>query len=54
MGLLKDNHADIAINFARGEFTVSRTEIKFYALPIDQAHEQSNSAVIKGDGGVVG
>ena len=43
----------MAIAFAKGLFTVQKTDHVFSCIAIDHAHEQSN-AVIKGDGGLVG
>ncbi|KAL9954824.1 hypothetical protein ACROYT_G042404 [Oculina patagonica] len=37
----------------RGLFTVHKSQRKFSAIAIDQAHEQNN-AIVKGDGGAVG
>ena len=50
---LTNKHADVAIAFAKGMFTVQKTNHVFSCIAIDHAHEQSN-AVIKGKGGAVG
>ena len=50
---LKDNAPDVALEFRKGNFTVSKTTCRFSAMAIDQAHEQNN-ALVKGDGGAVG
>ena len=39
--------------FDNGNWTVSRSNRRFSALPIDQAHEQANKPV-KGVGGIIG
>ena len=43
-------HPDIYREFSAGHFTVQKTKRVFSAIPIDQAHEQTNTRV-KGDGG---
>ena len=53
MFALKDNAPDVALEFRKGNFTVSKTTCRFSAMAIDQAHEQNN-ALVKGDRGAVG
>ena len=53
MQQLADNHPEVFSAFQKGKFTVYKSERKFSAMPIDQAHEQLNASV-KGDGGVIG
>lgn len=50
---LEKQHPEVAREFHNGNFVVHKTDRKFSAMVIDQAHEQNN-AVIKGDGGDVG
>ena len=53
MASLKQRHPDIAAEFCKGNFTVTKSKKKCSAISIDHAHEQLN-AQIKGDGGAVG
>ena len=53
MAELTEMHPDIYQEFKNGNFTAQKTKHIFSAIPIDQAHEQSN-ACVKGDGGAVG
>ena len=46
-------HPAVEDAFKAGKFTVKKTQRRFSAIPIDQAHEQNNK-IIKGDGGAVG
>ena len=50
---LSRKHPEVAIEFNEGKFTVRKTNRVFFAITIDQSHEQNN-AYIKGDGGAVG
>ena len=50
---LTNKHSDVSIAFAKGMFTVQKTNHVYSCIAIDHAHKQSN-ALIKGDGGVVG
>ena len=50
---LHKTHPDVYYEFSIGHFTVQKTKRIFPTIPIDQAHEQSNS-LVKGDGGAVG
>lgn len=43
----------LAREFHKGNFIVHKSRRDFFALAIDQAHEQNN-AIIKGDGGAIG
>eukprot|EP00112_Aurelia_sp_Birch-Aquarium-sp1_P024416 Seg771.7 transcript_id=Seg771.7/GoldUCD/mRNA.D3Y31 product="hypothetical protein" protein_id=Seg771.7/GoldUCD/D3Y31 len=47
------HHQAVEDAFKAGKFTVKKTQRRFSAIPIDQAHEQNNK-IIKGDGGAVG
>ena len=53
MLMLQDKHPTVYSAFLDGQFVVHKTQKKFSAIPIDQAHEQLN-ATIKGTGGAVG
>lgn len=53
MFALKENAPDVALEFEKGNFTVTKTICRFSTMAIDQAHEQNN-AFVKGDGGAVG
>ena len=46
-------HPDVYEKFTSGFFVVHKTQKRFSAMALDQAHEQEN-AVIKGEGGAVG
>jgi len=50
---LPTTHSEIAQEFRAGNFMVQETNRPFSAIPVDQAHEQNNAAII-GDGGAVG
>ncbi|CAE1246962.1 unnamed protein product [Acanthosepion pharaonis] len=50
---LEKQHPEVAREFHNGYFVFHKTDRKFFAMAIDQAHEQNND-VIKGDGGAVG
>ena len=43
----------VAEAFKQGLFTIAKTDARFSAIAIDQAHEQNN-AMVKGEGGAVG
>ncbi|CAE1246682.1 unnamed protein product [Acanthosepion pharaonis] len=49
---LEKQHHEVAREFHNGNFVVHKTDRKFSAMAIDQAHEQNN-AVIKVDGEAV-
>ena len=53
MVTLKDVHPTVFAEFMKGNFVVKKTERRFSAIAIDQAHEQNNASV-KDDGGAVG
>ena len=53
MIILEKKHPDVAKEFRKGKFTVSKSQRRFSQIAIDQAHEQNN-AVMKGDGGLIG
>ena len=53
MRLVDQMAPDVASEFKKGLFTLSKTPKRFSAIAIDQAHEQNN-AMVKGDGGAVG
>lgn len=50
---LEITHPNIAVEFKKSKFTVSKSNKHFSNISIDHAHEQLN-ALIKGDGGGVG
>ena len=50
---LPTTHPEIAQEFRAGNFMVQETNRPFSAIPVDQAHEQNNTA-IKGHGGALG
>ena len=50
---LKDVHPTVFAELMKGNFVVKKTERRFSAIAIDQAHEQNNASV-KDDGGAVG
>ena len=50
---LQRKHPEIYAEFDKGNFTVRKTDSKFFNIAIDQAHEQNN-AIVKGDGGAIG
>ena len=51
--MIETRHPSMAQEFKNGHFAVHKTEKKFSAIAIDQAHEQNNK-IIKGDGGAIG
>ena len=53
MATLQTKLPEIFSHFVSGNFVIHKTQRKFSAISIDQAHEQNN-ALIKGDGGAVG
>ena len=53
MVTLKDVHPTVFAEFMKGNFVVKKTERRFSAITIDQAHEENNASV-KDDGGAVG
>ena len=53
MVTLKDIDPTVFAEFMKGIFVVKKTERRFSAIAIDQAHEQNNASV-KDDGGAVG
>ena len=53
MSTLQQKHPEVYDEFLNGKFVVRKTENKFSAMAIDQAHEQNN-ALVKDDGGAVG
>ena len=53
MCALQHKAPNISSQFETGMFTVYKTQRRFSAIAIDQAHEQNN-AMVKGDGGAVG
>ena len=53
MQQLPMKHPDVYEKFVDGFFVVHKTQNRFSAMALDQAHEQEN-AVVKGDGGAVG
>lgn len=50
---LPTKHPDVYEKFTNGFFVVHKTQKRFSAMALDQAHEQEN-AVVKGEGGAVG
>ena len=50
---LEQQHPEVAKEFHKGNFVVHKSRREFFAIAIDQAHEQNN-AVIKDDGGAIG
>ena len=50
---LTNKHPDVTIPFAKGMFTVQKTNHVFSCIATDHTHKQRN-AIIKGDGRVVG
>ncbi len=53
MLILATAHPAVYQEFMEGKFVVQKTDRKFSAMALDQAHEQMNK-VIKGDGGAIG
>ena len=53
MVMLQAKCPDVYCEFQRGAFTAKKTKRPFFAISLDQAHEQVN-ALVKGDGGAVG
>ena len=51
--MIETRHPFMAQEFKNGNVAVHRTENRFSAIVIDQAHEQNNK-VIKGDVGAIG
>ena len=53
MGNLGKKAPGVAEAFKQGLFTIAKTDARFSAIAIDQAHKQNN-AMVKGEGGTVG
>ena len=51
--MIETRHPFMAQEFKNGHFAVHKTEKRFSAIAIDQAHEQNNK-IIKGDGDAIG
>ena len=53
MVTLHKTNVDLAKEFEKGSFVISRTRNLFSSMGIDQCHEQLNK-IFKGDGGAIG
>ena len=53
MSALQQTAPGVFLHFEKGLFTVHKSPRRFFAIAIDQAHEQNNG-MVKGDSGTVG
>ena len=53
MTSLHETHPDLYVQFVNGNFVIRKTQRRFSAISIDQAHEQNN-ALVKDEGGAIG
>jgi len=50
---LEVSHPQVAYEFRNGKFVMSKSQMPFSLISIDQGHEQNN-ATMKNDGGIIG
>ena len=53
MTSLHETHQDIYVHFVNGNFVIRKSQCRYSAISIDQAHEQNN-ALVKDEGGAIG